>query len=133
MSKPLDITSVKEVGLYVKDLDRSKAFYHDLLGFPVISHVPNRHVFFRAGDTVLLCFIAETTKKDQLIGHYAEGKQHIAFEAKEGEYEAWKDFLKANDIELLKEITWGNGKLSVYFEDPDGHMLEVIENKLWGF
>ncbi|PWJ39334.1 VOC family protein [Sediminitomix flava] len=130
----MEFTQIKETCLYVKDLDDCKAFYHDLLGFPVIGKVEGRHIFFRVGTSVLLCFISEESKKGgDLPGHYGGGKIHIAFEAPRGKYEQLKQEIKEKNISILHEEIWkwSAKKKSFYFEDPDGHLLEVIENGLW--
>ena len=54
----MDILKIKETCLYVSDLAKTKDFYFGLLKFEVIGEVPGRHVFFRVGSSVLLCFIA---------------------------------------------------------------------------
>lgn len=60
----MNIKRIKETCLYVTDLDATTAFYAGKLGLPLLSKVPGRHVFFRAGETVLLCFIAGATQQE---------------------------------------------------------------------
>jgi catechol 2,3-dioxygenase-like lactoylglutathione lyase family enzyme len=130
----MPITQVKEVALYVKDLQKSKTFYHGLLGFPVIGMVENRHIFFRVGSTVLLCFIAESTKHDTVLPpHFGYGQQHIAFEVPPSEYESWKDKITQLGIKIIHEHQWSEGVKSFYFKDEDEHILEIIPEKMWGF
>jgi catechol 2,3-dioxygenase-like lactoylglutathione lyase family enzyme len=75
------IRQIKETSLYVKDLNRTRQFYEDKLGLKLITLVENRHVFFRAGDSILLCFLPESTiKNGGLPTHSASGSIHIAFE-----------------------------------------------------
>ena len=62
----MEITQVKETCLYITDIDHSYEFYHSLMGLPVINRVDGRHIFFRAGTSVLLCFIAAATTKNVL-------------------------------------------------------------------
>lgn len=124
---------IKENCLYVSDLDKTEHFYHHQLGMPVIGKVPDRHIFFRAGSSVLLCFIAEATAKDtHLPPHYASGKQHLAFETSPEEYEGWKNKLRGEGIAITHEETWPGGHKSCYFEDPDGHVLEIVPAGMWG-
>tara|TARA_Y100001936_G_C15811460_1_gene526874 strand:+ start:45 stop:434 length:390 start_codon:yes stop_codon:yes gene_type:complete len=129
----MDFTQIKETCLYVSDLDQSYAFYHDKLGFPVISKVPNRHVFFRLGSSVLLCFLPEVTKVEkELPPHFAYGKQHIAFEVAKLKYEATKKKFLALGIQITHHQKWPGSFESFYFEDPDGHVLEVVPTGMWG-
>ncbi|MFA0961934.1 VOC family protein [Roseivirga sp. BDSF3-8] len=129
----MSIKQVKETCLYIEDIDRTKAFYEKKLGLPVISIAPGRHIFFRAGTSVLLCFIAAVTKQEErLPPHYAKGKQHIAFEISKEEYMSWKEKLREVGVRITHEEHWKNGYSSFYFDDPDGHVLEIVEEGFWG-
>ena len=128
----MEFTQIKETCLYVSDLDQSYAFYHDKLGLPLISKVPNRHVFFRLGTSVLLCFIAEATKGEkELPPHFAYGKQHIAFEVAKDNYNETKEKFKVLGIEITHHQKWPGGYESFYFEDPDGNVLEIVPKGMW--
>jgi hypothetical protein len=72
----MNISRIKETCLYISNLEKAKEFYTGKLGLPVISFVEGRHIFFRAGQSVLLCFIAEITEKN-LYFHLME--QEAAF------------------------------------------------------
>jgi catechol 2,3-dioxygenase-like lactoylglutathione lyase family enzyme len=129
----MNFTRIKETCIYVTDLYRTKTFYSDLLGLPLISLVEGRHVFFRVGASVLLCFIAEQTLKEQeLPPHGASGCIHFAFEAEGGEYEAALKKIQEAGIVILHMHVWKNGLRSFYFHDPDGNLVEVVEEGLWG-
>ncbi|MFN6946637.1 MAG: VOC family protein [Cytophagaceae bacterium] len=127
------IKQIKETCLYVKDLDRTQEFYEEILGLPLINRSGDRHVFFHAGSSVLLCFNPELTKIDQeLPPHFAYGKMHLAFEVSSDDYAAWKKKLEAANIEITMETDWKNNLKSFYFEDPDGHVLEIVMEGIWG-
>jgi len=128
----VEIIKIKETCLYTNDLELAKAFYHGKLGLPVIGIVKNRHVFFRAGGSVLLCFNPESTINDDKVPpHYAHGNQHLAFEVKPSQYQNWKNKLKELGILITHEHTWPNGKKSFYFNDPENNVLEIIEEGMW--
>jgi catechol 2,3-dioxygenase-like lactoylglutathione lyase family enzyme len=132
VSSLMQILQIKETCLYVDDLMACKTFYHDLLGLEVISLVEGNHVFFRAGTSVLLCFLPEKSKlQSKPPPHYAQGKQHIAFEVAAETYEAAKNYLHAKDIVITYEHTWPHGRKSAYFEDNQGHVLEIVPTGLW--
>lgn len=128
----MNISSIKETCIYIKDIQRTKEFYHDKLGLPVISIVQGRHVFFRAGRSVLLCFIASKTEKEtELPPHGASGIIHFAFEVEKEEYEIALKETKERGIPILQEQPWKNGLHSFYFHDPDNNLVEIIEEGLW--
>jgi len=128
---PLHFTRIKEICLYVKDLDRTKEFYHGKLGLEVIGFVKDRHVFFKAGQSVLLCFLSDSTKNESsLPSHYGNGNLHFAFETTSQQYDAWKEKITNEGIVIEHEATWGNLK-SFYFRDPDGHLAEIAMEGIW--
>ena len=128
----MQITCIKETCLYVEDLARTREFYEGQMGFKVIGQAEGRHIFFRAGTSVLLCFIAEATKQDpSLPPHYGSGKLHLAFECRRKEYLKWKEKIISLGIPIEKEQEWGKDKKSFYLRDPDGHLLEIVGEGVW--
>jgi catechol 2,3-dioxygenase-like lactoylglutathione lyase family enzyme len=128
----MNIRQIKETCIYVSDLDITEKFYHEILGFELISKVKGRHVFFRAGTSVLLCFNPEKTKNDtSLPPHYAYGPMHLAFEVDSSEYDGWKNKIRDNNIPIIQEQEWKPGIQSFYFHDPDGHVLEIVPYGMW--
>ena len=128
----MNISHIKETCLYIRSIDASIKFYHEKLGLPIIGKREGRHVFFRAGTSVLLCFIAEATRNETILPpHFASGKQHLAFEVKPEEYQSHKEMITSRNIEITHEQDWKNDLKSFYFEDPDGHVLEIVPAGIW--
>lgn len=128
----MEIKKIKETCLYVKDLARSKSFYEGRLGFEVVGEVKDRHVFFRVGQSVLLCFISEASKQGgTLPPHFGSGQLHLAFEVTKEQYGEWKKKIQELGISIEQEYDWGGGFLSFYFRDPDKHLLEVVMEGMW--
>jgi catechol 2,3-dioxygenase-like lactoylglutathione lyase family enzyme len=128
----MKINKIKETCLYVKDLKATRQFYQERLGLEVIGEVEDRHVFFRAGSSVLLCFNAEATKLDKVLPpHFGSGQNHLAFEVNREEYEEWKKKMTIEDIKIIHEQEWKGGLQSFYFHDPDGHLLEIVQEGMW--
>jgi catechol 2,3-dioxygenase-like lactoylglutathione lyase family enzyme len=128
----MEIKKIKETCLYVADLEASKRYYHNKIGFEVIGEVKGRHVFFRAGASVLLCFISEASKESKVLPpHFGTGHLHLAFEVEKEQYEPWKNKIKDAGIAIEQEYDWGGGFLSFYFRDPDQHLLEVVMEGMW--
>ena len=128
-----DLTTLKEVALYIDNTRITREFYEDLLGLPVLTEVPGSYVFFHAGPVMLLAFVRNYALSNlHLPPHGASGVQHIAFEASSQEaYEDWKAFLSQKGIVIDKEVVWPNDRRSFYFSDPDGHSLEILEPGVW--
>lgn len=128
----MEISRIKETCIYVSDLEQTKDFYCGKLGLPLISLVPGRHVFFRAGESVLLCFIASQTEQENVLPpHGARGSVHFAFEVAAEEYPAALQKVKEAGIPIRHEHIWKESFRSFYFHDPDQNLVEVIEEGLW--
>ena len=129
----LNFIKIKETCLYVHDLNRIKQFYHETLELPIIHDEPGKHIFFRLGSSVLLCFNPEDSKtKVTPPAHFGGGKQHVAFEVSKADYASVKEEIKSRDIIITDEVIWKSGEESFYFEDPEGNVLEIIPDKgIW--
>lgn len=128
----MNIARIKETCIYVTDLHRTKEFYAYQLRLPLISFVEGRHVFFKAGASVLLCFIADKTAQEkELPSHGATGSVHFAFEVPRTDYDAALQQVQTAGITILHQQIWKDNLRSFYFHDPDGNLLEVIEEGLW--
>jgi len=128
----MKIARIKETCIYVTDLQRTQQFYEMQLGLPVISIAEGRHIFFKAGESVLLCFIAAQTQKETTLPpHGAYGVIHFAFEVEKEEYPLALQKVKDAHIPILHEHIWKETLHSFYFHDPDNNLVEIIEEGLW--
>jgi catechol 2,3-dioxygenase-like lactoylglutathione lyase family enzyme len=128
----MNILQIKENCLYVGDLEETAAFYAGKLGLRIIAKAEGRHIFFRAGSSVLLCFIGKATAQDTTLPpHGAWGSQHLAFEVSREAYPEWKQRIQAAGIRIIQEADWPGGFKSFYIHDPDGHLIEIIEEGMW--
>lgn len=135
--------------LFVTDLDRSIAFYRDVLGFELLTHEPDRGGAFldlvcnhpdtrlhfsllRLGSFVIELMVplspADLPSDANAQDH---GIARIGFEVED--IEAVAAHLQAHGVELLSEIAtlptvgvkhYAGGK-AVFFKDPDGIILEL--------
>jgi catechol 2,3-dioxygenase-like lactoylglutathione lyase family enzyme len=130
---PIEFNQIRETCIYVKDLEMIYDFYCNTLELPVITYLPGKHIFFSAGKSVLLFFNPDdSSRKSSPPPHFAEGKQHFAFEVADKDYEGTKEELVKKGIRITDEVTWKSGKKSFYFEDPAGNVLEVIPDRgIW--
>lgn len=129
----MNFTKIKETCLYVNDLAEARAFYEGRLGLPVIDYQPGKHLFLRAGASVLLCFNPEDSRqKTSPPPHYGGGRQHLAFEVPIADYDRAKKEVAERGIAIIEEVTWKSGARSFYFEDPEGNVLEIVPEKgIW--
>jgi catechol 2,3-dioxygenase-like lactoylglutathione lyase family enzyme len=128
----MNFLRIKETCLYCHDLAKAKEFYETLLGLPVINYQPGKHIFLRAGSSVLLIFNPEDSKvKTSPPGHYSEGNQHFAFEVSQAEYEHHKKQIESKGVKIIDRLIWQNGYESFYFNDPEGNVLEIVPEGIW--
>ena len=128
---PPKTEGVLESSLYVDDVVRSAGFYEKIFGFRVISDFGGRGCAMAAGShQVLLLF-----KKGASLGitspHDGDGELHVAFAIPASELAGWEEWLAANGIDIEEKRTWEWGGHSVYFRDPDRHLLEVATPGTW--
>ena len=132
---PGRLTGVLETCLYheAAETESVERFYGEVLGLPLVSRWPGG-MGFRAGDGMLLLFDrAELAGRDSPISaHGTSGPGHACLLAgTREEYERWKRRLEAAAVELTHEQDWPGGRLSAYFEDPAGNLLEIADGDLW--
>ncbi|HQU67764.1 MAG TPA: VOC family protein [Albidovulum sp.] len=127
-----------ESSLYARDLDAAEAFYAGTLGLGVVMRQPGRHVFFRAGASILLIFnpvaTAEGPQPDSRLpvpGHGATGPGHYCFSVAREEMDLWRTHLEAADVAIEADFLWPNGARSIYVRDPAGNSVELAEPALW--
>ncbi len=129
----MHFTQIKETCLYSTDLKRAEEFYAHILGLEKIVSVENRHVFFRAGSSVLLIFNPDVTKHETSVPpHFGSGQLHIAFEVAREDYVSTKEKILAKGVTIEHEHDWPGGYKSFYFRDTDNHCIEIVEAGMWG-
>lgn len=131
------LNGIEETCLSVADLERSEQFYRDLFDLAVIAGDARFRALDVAGSQVLLLFLSGGTEQDvQLPGgtipsHGASGRSHVAFSISAGDLEGWKNLLAERGIVIEGTMTWPRGGMSLYFRDPDEHLLELMTPGVW--
>jgi catechol 2,3-dioxygenase-like lactoylglutathione lyase family enzyme len=122
---------VHHVALLSRDVERTIAFYQDLLEFPLTELFENRdyrgstHFFFDIGNGNLLAFF-DFPGLD--LGPYQEvlgGLHHVAISVDPATWERLRGRLEAAGVPYQIE-----SGASIYFRDPDGARLELLADPL---
>ncbi|WP_448951537.1 VOC family protein [Labrys neptuniae] len=128
---------ILETAIYVEDLDRSAHFYETVLDLAPLLKMDRLYAYDVGGKNVLLVFKRGASSDDMtsaigtIPGHDASGRIHLAFAVAAEDLAAWEARLTARGIAVEGRTHWPAGGDSVYFRDPDGHMLEVATPGLW--
>jgi catechol-2,3-dioxygenase len=132
----MKFTKIVETCIYSSELKEMKDFYINKLGLDFVSEENGRHVFLKAGKSMLLIFNPESTLRDLDSIFPIHGAitppsiVHFALEINRGDYEKWKDLLSKKQIDIEKELKIGNSR-SIYFRDPSGNVVELITENAW--
>lgn len=110
--------------VWCQDKARSSAFLSEMLGLPKAEPF---HPF-------LVVQAANGVSLDFMEKEGAISRQHYAFLVEEAEFDAVMDRIHARQLTFWAdparskagEINHHDGGRGVYFEDPDGHLLEAI-------
>ena len=122
---------LKEIGhvlLRVLDLERSKKFYSEVLGFHVLEEDPEHGGTFMAleGQSHAIdLFQVKDVEAAEGQTPGVRGLGHIAFRVEsEVALKGAASTLREHGVEILRSIDHVSQK-SVYFHDPDGNTLEI--------
>jgi catechol 2,3-dioxygenase-like lactoylglutathione lyase family enzyme len=133
------INGVVETILYTDDLARATAFYRDILGFAVMKGDGERFQALDSGASrVLLLFKRGGTLTPQPVPtggvippHDGSGPLHVAFAIAAADYQPWCGRLMDLNIAIESETRWERGGRSIYFRDPDNHLVELVTPGIW--
>ena len=132
-----ELRGVLETSLYVSDLERSRAFYTRLFSFPVLLQDDRFCALGVSGRQVLLLFRKDVsvnpviTDGGTIPPHGGEGQLHLAFAIGRDEFDAWERRLQSEETPVESRVGWKRGGKSIYFRDPDGHLLELATPGVW--
>lgn len=131
------IRGVLETAVYSDDLARADRFYGELLGLQRVLDTPRMMTYEVAPAQVLLVFRRGETQADSdtvggiVPGHHSDGPAHFAFAIAPEDLQAWKAYLRSAGIAIRSDVTWPRGGRSLYFDDPDGNVVELATPGLW--
>lgn len=129
------LDGVLETCVYCAAAEREEVerFYTETLGLEAVSRWPDG-IALRIGAGVLLLFERErlAEREGPIARHGTSGPGHVCFLAAGSDgYEAWRGHLERAGVEITHEHGWGEGRHSIYFEDPAGNLIEIADGDLW--
>ncbi|MDT3249522.1 VOC family protein [Serratia sp. root2] len=133
----LSIDRVIETVLYVRDIERADAFYQQVLQLPAMVANERFRAYNVGEQSVLLLFIEGDSLKGArypegyIPPHDGNGPLHIGLAVAKEQLPHWERHLTAHNIEIEGRMTWEHGGESIYFRDPDGHLLELVTPGIW--
>jgi catechol 2,3-dioxygenase-like lactoylglutathione lyase family enzyme len=130
-------STIVETCLHVEDLNRSREFYSDLFGYALMKS-DERFCAFDVGNCqVLLLFLRGSDPEGTVLpfgtipSHETSGRAHLGFGVPSTSLPAWRERLEQKGIAIESSLTWPDGGTSIYFRDPDGHLLELLTPGVW--
>jgi lactoylglutathione lyase len=118
------IIGLSHIALYVHDLDKSRAFYKDFLGFDEPYSLTNKDgtlhlTWIKINDRQSIELFPEPeTNSDRLY--------HVALET--GDAIGMRDYLAAHGVKVPEKVGKGKiGNLNYFIKDPDGHIVEIVQ------
>jgi catechol 2,3-dioxygenase-like lactoylglutathione lyase family enzyme len=131
------VRGILETVVYSDDLERAHRFYGDLLGLERVLDSSRMMTYGVAPAQVLLVFRRGMTREDSetpggiVPGHHSEGPAHFAFAVDADALRVWKAHLESAGAVIRSEVRWPAGGRSLYFDDPDGNVVELATPGLW--
>jgi len=102
-----------------------------IFGFRVISDFGERGCALEAGARQVLLLFAKNGSLATETPHHGNGELHVAFAIRAEELTAWEDWLAGNGIAVEEKRAWELGGESIYFRDPDRHLVEIATPGVW--
>ncbi|MES2122195.1 MAG: VOC family protein [Chlamydiota bacterium] len=131
------LEKVIETALYCDDLELSIPFYKEILQLKPIMQMDRLCAFDVNGQSVLLLFQRgaslqpQHTEGGSIPPHDGHGPLHMAFAIQASEMAEWKQRLTDRGVTIISQVQWPLGGSSVYFHDPDGHVIELATPGVW--
>lgn len=131
-SQRMRLLGLHHVTAICADLERTTAFYRDVLGLALVRETHNdddpdaRHFWFgdaQATAGTLVSFMEYPQMDEGRVG--TGSTHHFAFAVGSAEeQEAWRDYLRSHGVECT-DVLDRSGLRSIYLRDPDGHVVEI--------
>ena len=124
----VELKGVAHFSIPVTDMERSSAFYTDIVGCKHLFTIPNNSMCFLDAGGVCLILVEREGPINRTPEDHAG--VHHSFKVDSDAYAPALDHLRANDVEVFFEEDRQGGVVNgprAYFRDPDGTVLEYID------
>ena len=118
------IVGLSHIAFYVHDMEKTRAFYKDFLGFAEPYSLTNKD-----GSLHLTWIKINDRQSLELFPEKEAGSNrlyHIALETDDAV--AMRDYLAAHGVKVPAKVGKGKiGNLNYFVTDPDGHIVEIVQ------
>ncbi len=126
----MELEGIDHVAMSVRDVERAAQWYIDVLGFErryegMWDGIP---VFIGKGTTAIALFPVRSNEISTSATRGEVQMLHLAFRANRKNFLAAQDELKQRGVRF--EFQDHEISHSIYFQDPDGHRLEITTYEL---
>jgi len=118
----VNIKKVGNVILAVKDLDKSIAFYHDIIGLPIKNQ---RRSWVDLGTSGALLSLHPASLTAEHIGSSIDNGITVGFLV--GDVKSSVEELKTKGVKIYRDIVERDAGLNAVVLDPDGYLVSLFE------
>ena len=143
MTESQTVTGIIEAALHVEGVARSMDFYRELFGFEEELRKDAIGVLRVLGRQALILFPRSIVQQSVITPanaiegtippHGASGRMNVAFSIHAEDLDPWRQRLAVRGVKIEGTVRWKRGGTSIYFRDPDEHLIELITPGLWSF
>ena len=117
--------------LVVSDIERSKAWYQDVLGAELYRAYGSSVVFKLVGSWLLLVTAGGPTPDKPTVSFAPPPdadtvSAELIFRVPDCQA-AYEDLSRRGAVFLTPPVRWDHGEIRAFFRDPDGHLFEISE------
>lgn len=133
----MNIEGVAETAIYVENVPRSVEFYQRLFGLRRVLGDDRFCALEVPGNALFLLFEKGTRRQaiptpgGTIPAHGASGEIHFAFKISRDSLDSCARELSELGVAIESQVEWPRGGRSLYFRDPDGHLVELITPGCW--
>ncbi len=129
---PFDMLGLDHVVLRIRDLDKMRAFYCDVLGCTFVDHDTDNGLFQVRAGSALIDMLPVTGKMGSAggdaPGQDGHNMDHFAIRVEPYDDEAIREYLGTRGVELgetrIRGGAEGEGP-AIYIKDPEGNTVEL--------